>query len=785
MDFLVNAYDDACSRWMERFSFSPPAANPHGTCSARSGPLPTFTVIPASQGPQIVRNSLPFPAGAFPTDQSLTVQHENQIIEPDIRILTVHPGQPVFVRRAILTFPFVFQSDQEHGFQLQCTSKQPAQTNTLKSYSSPPFRIELNPVEIFLTPDQIQIHDPKQNRWTAKLLCPERNLTGMESPETSVRFEIIERGNHFIWARLLVWDAAWPRIIEVKLDSMGTAAVQAHLQRLEPGDRYAPLLGWHIEGPPMIPDAAHFFVSMQLCRFQTPDNTFQIYFPIAPLKQKGTSQCLRRPAGSAIRYLRSTGSDFVPFQSASWRRMEFVLSGTQAAVWNSHLEPSHTLRIPASAMDAIYDSGEDADLSPWPILEQTRRHARDMIIRSSLRGDDLGYMSGYHPSSSPPVSGPFRFSHAPSVFEQYYRTTDLNLRTTVLLWCENVHELCIWWGDADDFGGSRYRNANRLQPDPFFMWRKNSACDFGTKGFDSFFHAWEETGDPRMATALRVQIQYALNHIHIEKGGQTRNIGTVSDWIRLYRFTGIDAYREKALGLFRELRPLLSEKNLFDQEGEEIQEQVPFIEDTPSPLRFEAGFAKPYIIGYGLNGLPALAKEYPVETRLYDTVRSLAFFLADSQDPLGAWRYPHPKSPRILISLAGETAMQIARGAEIIQAHGEESIEPLCDAIERTLRLYAVMYDRSGSFAGRLGGWEKVTAGLLNKKNDIYHLYSNPEDRNSSRDYMEGPIAMENHIDGFIHLYEAIDFYLRHRSANCLQTFTPEQKQFADRLSHR
>ena len=48
--------------------------------------------------------------------------------------------------------------------------------------------------------------------------------------------EIIEQGEHYLWLRLLVYDPRWPRIIEVRADSLGTLAVQAHVQEFEARD---------------------------------------------------------------------------------------------------------------------------------------------------------------------------------------------------------------------------------------------------------------------------------------------------------------------------------------------------------------------------------------------------------------------------------------------------------------------------------------------------------------------------------------------------------------------
>ena len=62
-------------------------------------------------------------------------------------------------------------------------------------------------------------------------------------------------------------------------------------------------------------------------------------------------------------------------------------------------------------------------------------------------------------------------------------------------WCDNFHDLSIWWG-PDRTGGTRYNNIRAMNRKPIdddrhFMWRSNSAVDFCTKGYCSFLLAYE------------------------------------------------------------------------------------------------------------------------------------------------------------------------------------------------------------------------------------------------------------------------------------------------------
>ncbi len=73
------------------------------------------------------------------------------------------------------------------------------------------------------------------------------------------------------------------------------------------------------------------------------------------------------------------------------------------------------------------------------------------------------------------------------------------------------------------------------------------------------------------------------------------------------------------------------------------------------------GYAKPYIIGYALAGLGELARYFPDEPKLRDVIQAVADFMAESQDPLGGWRYPHPRSSGLTLNQAMEHAWQIVQ----------------------------------------------------------------------------------------------------------------------------
>ncbi|MCC6491034.1 MAG: dienelactone hydrolase family protein [Candidatus Hydrogenedentes bacterium] len=459
----------------------------------------------------------------------------------------------------------------------------------------------------------------------------------------------------------------------------------------------------------------------------------------------------------------------MPFQSTAWRSAAFVVGKPGHTPVNALLEPALSITIAPEAFDNLYDSGTPEDLSLYPLLDDARRFHREAMVQSALRGDDYGNVTAFNPGAPAGYYGMNRLNHCPAIFEESYRASSAALRETAVQWCSNMHDLSIWWGDTPDCGGTRYNAAvaageKEHEGDTSYLWRTNWTSHFCTKGYDSFFYAYEETGDPRMLTALRHQVAYAKGFIHTNTG-ECRNIGDVVDFMRLYRYTGLTEYREEALRLFRELREKLSTGDLFDQGGKPIAEDVTFIDDDAAGLK--AGYAKPYIIGYALAGLPDLLAEYPDEPKLRDVVRAVGDFLASSQDPVGGWRYPHPKSSGVIIGQGMEHAMQLVRSAKALEARGE-NISNMLDAIERTLQGRIDGYRISGQVLSGLTGWERSTNAIPEGKT-IYDLYTKPGDRDPSRDYTEGAVSVGGSPpDGLAHFGEVLSFYLAHRPAERL-----------------
>lgn len=721
-----------------------------------------FSVTPAATGAQVVRVSLPFPKGFLPEGMSLSVIGGGKAISPAVRPLTYHPSKPGearSVRRALVTFPYSFNSTAAARFEAR-----PRKTSN-------PAASKL-PVSVTVTGNSVTLRYADGRRFAASLTAPARKSRG------KARVETVESSQYYLWQRYHLPDPEWPRVIEVRVDALGQAVVAAHLQRCLPEDAYAPEIGWKItasakkaalvEAKDSTPvggaPVTHSFEGEEPCTLVLEDLDTVLYHPQAGIKRKGYVEARLADGRLVYNYTRCTPQDKVPMQPYSWRKAEFVIAPRHCAPLTLTLESPHKLNVDWKLWDELYGSGEPPGLSGEPKLEAISKYHRDAITRSIAHGNDWGNITSYSDSSD--TGGTFgmnRLNHCPPIFFEGYRSGDKRLTEAAALWCDNMYDLSIWWGPNQP-GGTRYNNATahgESAPlgDTSFMWRLNKSVSFCTKGYDSFFIAYEQTGDLRMKEALDAQAAYAAQHVTADR--ETRNIGDVRDFVRLYEYTGEKKYLDSALKLFGELRQKLSTGDLFDQGGRPLDAVLPFIDNDKVGSNY--GYAKPYIIGYALCGLPELLRYAPNEAKLRDVVEAVAGFLADSQDPLGGWRYPHPRSSNLTLSQAMEHAWQIVQADRALGTRDKH-----LDAVERVLRQRILGWDKTGKMFSGLGGWEAAT-GSIPSGGDLQSLYAHPEDRDFTKDYTEGSIGFGGGApEAIVYFFEVLDFYLKHRPASRL-----------------
>lgn len=720
-------------------------------------------MTPAGIGRQLIRCSLPLLPGFLPEGKTLVALAGSREIPTAVRVLTWHPaGAPRSARRAMVTWIYDFADLQPVEFTLEARDDGPALPQRL-------------PVAWTVRGGEVTVAWEGGPIFTARLIAPGTNA----APET----EVVESNGLYRWERLSLPDPDYPRVIEVRADALGQVALIAHVQRNLPGNDYAPDLGWELDCRHQMSrlapeeeevraegDSAHCFADGEACEFLLEQPQYVVYHPGAPFRRKG-GVAVRRDVNdcTAYRYLRCEAGDATPWQQSAWHRFEMVMAPAGLARLTPALACPHAFGVDWRNWDALYGTGEPPTLEP-ALAEAVWQH-HDLILKCAKVGDDWGNLISYDENRREVGTYAMnRLNHCPPIFFEGWRTGDRRLIEAGVLWCENFHDLTIWWGPQYT-GGTRYNWGPAVDhhiPDgdtSGFCWRSNRTVDFCTKGYDTFFLAYEETGDPRMQQALQAQVALAGELVHADRG-ECRNIGDVRDFIRLYRYTGERWYLDHALRLFCELTTKLWPNGLFDQGGKPETPNPPFIDTDADGTPH--GYGKPYIIGYALAGLPELLRECPDEPRLRQVVQAVADFLTEAQDPAGGWRYPHPRSSGLGFGL--EPAWQIVQADRVLGAQ-----EAHLDAVERALRARILGRQRAGVTLSGVGGWERAT-GALPPGKTLQDLYAHPEDRDFTRDYDEGSISLGGvSPDHTVYFPEVLSFYLQHRPAERLLTLREDE----------
>ena len=740
----------------------------------------TAVVRPVATNQQLIRFSIPLPPGLLLENVDLAASYGTNVAHAFVRALSWHPTTPKSVRRALVTFPFRFVDLSPVRFEFR-----PAVADSVPSPSiESRFRLNLQ-----LRDETLFLNNAEGLAITARPLWPSR-LTNLPA-----RMEVVESNAVYRWYRWHFADPVWPRIVEVRLDALGTVAAVAHLQRAQAGDARAPAFGWRLDvdrskrglGEAELErngihqatirfaqdaksvgageEFSHSFSNGEPAEVHFGRSDYRLTHPAGPYKGCGRITGNLDVAGLHYSYWRCVEGDRVPMQAWAWQRAEWVLGPAAQAPLTPMLESPHALSLNWQAWDVLYGSGPPLDLSRDPELERLLEYHHQAIVQCVARGHDWGNVTGYNDGApTGPIFGMNRLNHNMPVFAESWRRNDHRLRDVALLWCNNFFDQSIWWGPGQT-GGTRYNNVraqNRRPPDDdnTYMWRSNDAVHFCTKGYDSFWIAYEETGDPRMEEAFLAQTRYAAEHVHADRG-ECRNVGDVRDFMSAYAWLAQTNYLNQAVRLFRELRTKVSTGDLFDQGGKPITANPPFIEDDATGSRF--GYAKPYIIGYALAGLPALGHQFPDEPQLRPVVQAVADFLATSQDPIGGWRYPHPRSSSVFLSQAMEHAWQLVQADQWLGPQAKH-----LDAIERVLRQRILGWRETGKIFSNLTGWESAT-GLIKNGTELNPRYARPEDRDAARDYVEGRAGFGSAPpEGLVYFPEVLAFYLKHRPVSRL-----------------
>lgn len=768
-------FDPALARYFAAKGRSAALADRPAAAPVASLPV---KITPKTAGLQMVRVALPLPVGFLHADEELLAADGGTTVTTAVRILTWHAipaSETPSVRRALVTFPYRFPTLAPVSFTFRPV---PATARPSTSF----------PLQARLEDGILEITGTGFLPVRAKLIGPPRTA------KTPPRVQVVEDNTYFRWLRFTLDDSAWPRVIETRMDSLGTVAVIAHLQCNDPlgirSDDYylaAPYFGWelkmtnHPATPPFTLEVAgqrqavtnhirHGFSNGVACALAFHEDAYQAYHPAAPFKLRGMVDAV--PGGTngspgIYRYLLSTPWEPVPMQGTGWRKVEFVIAPVGQAPLTETLEYPHTAEVDWKSWDGLYQTGAPLDLRGQPELAKLVAYHHEAILAASCQGDDWGNVSGFDPQRPHhSVFSQNRLNHCPAIFEEGYRSGDWRLVQAGVLWCENYNDLSLCW-DPGNRGGARYPGQGRfprLGVPPGvatqYMWRADAMGHaFTTKGASSFFMAYEQTGDPRFLEGLGAQNLFLNRYIVEQCTGGGRHIGIAIDFLRQYRWTGRREYLDRALAMFRVVRKAVGPDGMY---GDASKDHLFVAGDREG---YSGKFLKPYMYGYGLESLPALLGYASDEPRLKDVVTALANHMEKAQDPLGVWRYPHPRSPTALCSQSLEHAHHLVNAE-----HSLGTTTNRLDAIERFLRFRIQVWQKTGGIMTSCGGFEHELAKKRGEPPpDLWKMYKLATDRDYTRDYDEGALNMAGvEPEGLVYFSDVLRYYLEHRSAERL-----------------
>ena len=595
--------------------------------------------------------------------------------------------------------------------------------------------------------------------------------------------EVLDSGQAFCWLRWRQEGSNFSREVDVQTDALGRVKlvqrVQSHLRRND----WTPDFGFLFTAPGATPvrlpskpvcflalDSESSFADVPplvaSCRL-VDGTSVAIANPLALRQHRGI---LEAETGDADQVVVRAGriepvaqeNDRLMIQDGQWRTLEIIVQP------GSHEELAHAIDSPLVAhadwvaYDSVYHTGPLLRVGS-PLLIDLVEHYVHYLQRLSINGDDWGNMTFYNPVSDRATINSFvRFNHCQYVWEDYFRTGDPRLLRIARDWSENYRNLSVYWGHHEKYyGGSRRGRALRNEPGSphgpgTYMVRYDYAQGFVTKGYHSFWLAYEETGDPRFRHAAEAQAKWSAEHVHTNRG-EMRNIGMVGDFAKMCAYTGDTFYLDQAKRIWREFQSKQMPDLMFTQGGKPATGNHLYIFNDK--LGYRTPFYKAYITQYATNALPHLLKLTPQDERLRGTIVACNEWMAKAQAG-GGWGYPGPTSAGI--------------GWSIEYCHGlmlGYSVEPrpaFLEAVQRTLCAIIALFRDHRVVPTGVNKWEGEVG--IRVTPQTYRLGS---DRDRSRDFTQGRVRFGTSPDNTVYFQVLLRDFLKHRGEETLLATSP------------
>jgi len=576
----------------------------------------------------------------------------------------------------------------------------------------------------------------------------------------------IENGPFFAWLRWREDGSDYSRETDIEVAITGRIHLVHRLLRHLKENAWCPDFGVDVTfpgaAPGRLPAPAVHYLSLPvgdplsghadlMAAVRLGDGTLlSLANPLALQQHRGTLEGRASQEAVTVRFSRlepvAKENDSLLLQEGAWHALEVTLQpGTPAelaAAIDTPLVPCADWR----AFDAVYRTGPPLSVGS-PVLRRLVEQVVSALQGLALKGDDLGTLGGLE-----------RYNHCAYLWEDWYRTGDARLRRLALDYSENYHNLSVNWGpDPACYGGSRYPPDARTQPWPgSYRVRHNDAVTFCTKGFHGFWLAYEETGDPRFRDAAEQQARWSADHVHATVN-YTRCIGVVTDFVKLFEYTGERPYLEQAERLWAEFQACQDPDLLFNERGVPSTGNDLYVPEDK--FGYEHPFVKSYIMQYATNALPDLLRHRPDDRRLRDTLLAGNDWMARVQTAAGGWGYPGPTTAGFNWSTEYPHGLMLGYHVDPRPAY--------LDAVQRELRAIVAVFGVFGAIPAGVTAWETLQ-GLT--ADDLGKRYRLGADRDRSRDFTEGRIGFGMPPDFGVYVQVLLRDYLALRPEGSLFT---------------
>ena len=710
---------------------------------------------------EVVRVSLPVPAGLLVAKTPQQVASGADRWPVQTHVVTRHPDGSV--RRMMVSFPV--RLGAKSSGQFACVAGgEAAAPLPMASIEGNRATIRTDAFDLHFSDDAWEFRDHR-----GQPLAKIRATSPAQAVPAAATLTVVENGPYFVWLRWSRDARDYRRDVDLQADKYGRLRLVQRLLRHLKGNDWTPDFGFELSAPGASPQQTaegpvHFLALPAgeplskhpplVASLRLADGMLlSIANPLALRQHRGTIESTRSSGAAMVRLSRlepvARQSDNLLLQEGMWRSMEVVLQPGPADALARAIDVPIDTRADWRLFDAVYRTGPPLHVE-HPQLSALVEKYTAALARLPLVGDDFGSLGGLE-----------RYNHCAYIWEDWFRTGDPRLRRVALDYSENYHDFSVNWDPKPEhYGGGRYPPDGRTQPWPgSFRTRHNDAVTFCTKGFYGFWLAYEETGDPRFRIAAEAQARWSSRQVHATVN-YTRCIGQVTDFVRLYEYTGDRWYLGQAERLWAEFQACQNPDLLFNEAGVPSTGNDLYVPDDSFGYRHP--YVKSYIVQYAINALPDLLVHRPADKRLRDTVLACSDWMAKVQTVGGGWSYPGPTTAGLQWNIEYCHALMADYAVAPKAAY--------LDAAGRDLRAIVVLFGAKGEIASGVVPWETLAGKTAA---DLGRMYRRGIDRDRSRDFSDGRVTYGAAPDHLVYFQVLLRDYLRHRPESSL--FAPDE----------